>query len=86
MGPKLMNWCKPEQMGIKECGKMLERIQVLEDGRVPAKKASKKLEDRRTKEKNYEKRVSEACKQGRNGRCHGPTRIKESRQRKGAAG
>ena len=32
MGPKLMNCGKPEQMGTKECGKMLKRIQVLEDG------------------------------------------------------
>ena len=39
MGPKLMNCCKPEQVGTKEHGKMLKRIQVLEDGRVPAKKA-----------------------------------------------
>ena len=33
MGPKLMNCCKPEQMGTKEYDKMLKRIQVLEDGR-----------------------------------------------------
>ena len=30
---------KPEQMGTKECGKMMKRIQTLEDGRVPAKEA-----------------------------------------------
>ena len=41
MGPKLMNYCQPEQMGTKEYGKMSKRIQVLEDGRVPAKKAKK---------------------------------------------
>ena len=35
----MMNCCKPEQVGTKEPGKMLKRIQVLEDGRVPAKKA-----------------------------------------------
>ena len=34
MGPKLMNCCKPERVGTKEHGKMLKRIQVLEDGRV----------------------------------------------------
>ena len=34
-----MNCCKPEQVGTKEHGKMFKRIQVLEDGRVPAKKA-----------------------------------------------
>ena len=39
MGPKLMNYCMPEQVGTKECGKMLKRIQILEDGRVPAKEA-----------------------------------------------
>ena len=39
MGPKLMNCCRPERMGTKEYGKMLKRIQTLEDGRVPAKEA-----------------------------------------------
>ena len=39
MGPELMNCCKPEQMGTKEYGKMLPIIQLLEDGRVPAKEA-----------------------------------------------
>ena len=39
MGPKLMNCCKSKQVGTKECGKMLKRIQVLEDGRVLAKEA-----------------------------------------------
>ena len=37
MGPKVMNCCRQEQMGIKEFGKMLKRIQTLEEGRVPAK-------------------------------------------------
>ena len=37
MGPKVMNCCKPEQMGTKEFGRMLKRIQTLEEGRVPAK-------------------------------------------------
>ena len=36
MGPKLMNSCMPEQVSTKEHGKMLKRIQILEDGRVPA--------------------------------------------------
>ena len=35
-----MNCCKPEQVGTKEHGKMLKRIQILEDGRVPAKEAT----------------------------------------------
>ena len=34
-----MNRCKLEQVATKEYGKMLKRIQVLEDGRVPAKEA-----------------------------------------------
>ena len=62
MGPKLMNCCKPEQVRTKEYGKMLKRIQVLQDGRVPAKEASTwRIEGQ--KEKNYEKRASEASKQ-----------------------
>ena len=32
MGPKLLNCCRPEQVGTKEHGKMLKRIQILEDG------------------------------------------------------
>ena len=39
MGLKLMNCCKPELMGTKEYGKMLKRIQDLEDSGVPAKEA-----------------------------------------------
>ena len=41
MGPKLMNCCKPKQLGTKDHGKMLKRIQILENGRVPAKEAKK---------------------------------------------
>ena len=56
MGPKLMNCCKPEQVGTKEHGKMLKRIQVFEDGRVPAKEARNwKIEGQ--KEKNHEKSI-----------------------------
>ena len=32
MGPKLMNCCLAEPMGTQGYGKMLKRIQVLEDG------------------------------------------------------
>ena len=39
MGPKLVNCCKPDQMGTKEFGKMMKRIQTLEEGSVPAKEA-----------------------------------------------
>ena len=61
MGLKLMNCCKLEQMGTKEFGKMLKRIQTLEEGRVTAKE--EKLENRWRKEKNYEKGILEAVKQ-----------------------
>ena len=37
--PKGMNCRRPEQMGTKEYGKMLKRIQTFEDGRVLAKEA-----------------------------------------------
>ena len=40
MGPKLMNCCRPEQVDTKEFGKMVKRIQSLEEGRVPAKEAT----------------------------------------------
>ena len=36
MGPKMLNCCRPEQVGTTEYGKMLRRIQILEDGRDPA--------------------------------------------------
>ena len=39
MGPKLMNCCKPEPMGTQGHDKMLKRIQILEDGRIPAKES-----------------------------------------------
>ena len=39
MGPQLMDCCKLELVGTKEHGKMLKRIQILEDGRVPATEA-----------------------------------------------
>ena len=35
MGPKLTNCCKPEQVGTKECGNMLKRIQIFEEGSHP---------------------------------------------------
>ena len=41
MGSALMNCCKHEQAGTKEHGKMLKRIQILEDGRVSATEANK---------------------------------------------
>ena len=48
MGPTLMSCCRPEQVNTKEYGKVLKRIQILEDGRVPAKEANHgKSKDRR---------------------------------------
>ena len=48
MGPKLMNRCKPEKVGPKEYGKMLNRIQVLEEGSISAREAREcKIEGRR---------------------------------------
>ena len=48
MGPKLMNCCRAVQVSTKEHGKMLKRIQILEDGRVPAQEAKKgKLKDKK---------------------------------------
>ena len=39
MGPKLMSSCTPEQVGTKECCKMLNRIQVFGEGRIQVKEA-----------------------------------------------
>ena len=39
MGPKRTNCCRPEQMDTNEFVKIMKRIQILEEGRVPAKKA-----------------------------------------------
>ena len=62
MGPKLMHCCKPEEMGTKEFGRMLKRIQTLEEGRVPAKETkSWRIEGK--KEEKYEKGASEAFEQ-----------------------
>ena len=50
MRPKLMNCCEPEPMGTQAHGKMLKRIQVLDDGRVPAKEArSWRIEGQKTR-------------------------------------
>ena len=37
--PKLTNCCRPEQMDTKEFDEMMKRLQILEEGRVPAKEA-----------------------------------------------
>ena len=59
MGPKQINSCMPEPMGIQRCGKVTKRIQFLEEGRVSGKEAkSWRIEG----EKNHEKGISEAVK------------------------
>ena len=57
MRPKRTNCCRPEQMDTKEFGKMMKRIQILEEGTVPAREAKNQLENRGRKEKNNEKGV-----------------------------
>ena len=48
MGPKLMNCCRPEQVGTKEHGKMLKLVQVLEDGRILQRRQQiEKLKDKK---------------------------------------
>ena len=54
--PKLMKCCKSEQVGTKEHGQMLKRIQILEDGGIPAREARNwKIEG--TKKNNYKGRM-----------------------------
>ena len=58
MGPKLVNCCKPEQMGTKEFGKMMKIIQILEEGRVPAKETKNwriEGEKKNTTRKEYQR-------------------------------
>ena len=81
MGPQLTNCCRLEQMDTKEFGKMMKRIQIFEEGRVPSQRG-KELENRGRKEKNYKKGVKEAVKQFRNGRRNGAKRPVELGERK----
>ena len=81
MGPKLVNCYKPEQVGTKEYGKMLKRIQILEDGRVPTKEARNwKIEGQNTKIVRKEYKI--LLIGFRDGRIHGANRSMESRKRK----
>ena len=57
VGPQLMNCCKPEQVGTQEHGKMLKRIQALEDGRVPAKE--ERIQEIHGTERSVERRQRE---------------------------
>ena len=56
MGPKLRD-CKPEQPGTKEYGKMLKRIHILGDGRVPAKEGENWKTEGQKKEELREKSI-----------------------------
>ena len=61
MGPKWMNCCKPVQVGTNEYGKMLKRIQILEDGRVPVRGARNwRIEEK--KEEDYLAGIQKAVK------------------------
>ena len=47
MGPQLLNCCRPEQVGTKEHGKMLKRIQMLEDaGFQPKRQKTGRLKEK----------------------------------------
>ena len=51
-----------QRMGTKEFGKMMKRIQTLEEGSGPSPRG-KELENQKRKEKKFEKGVQEAVKQ-----------------------
>ena len=72
-------------MGTKEYGKMRKRIQVLEDGRVPAKEArSWRIggQKRRIMREEYQRLLNKFEMEG----FYGAKRIVESRLRRRAAG
>ena len=81
MGPKLTNCCRPEKMDTKEFGKMMKRIQILEEGGVPAKEA-KNWRIEGEKKRMTRKAKQEAVKQFRNGRIDGAKRLVELGNRK----
>ena len=51
--------CKPEQMDITELGKMLKRIQILEEGRVQPKR--QRTGESREKRKELRGRSIRSC-------------------------
>ena len=61
MEPKLMNCCKPEQVGTKEYGKIVKRIQVIEDGRIPAKEARNQAKEACVSLQEYEAESVSTC-------------------------
>ena len=67
MGPKPPCCCMPEPMGTKEFGKMVKRIQTLEEGRVPAKEAENWRSEGKKKEitrKEYQRLLNKFEKEG----------------------
>ena len=85
MGPKLMNCCKPEQMGTKEFDRMLKRIQTLEEGKVPAKETkSWRIEGKKKRitRKEHQRLLNKFDMEG----FMAQRRIVESRWRKCVAG
>ena len=62
MRPNMLKCCTPEQVGTKEHGTMIKRIQILEDGRVPAKEArdlEEKIRKRTITRKEYKRLINE---------------------------
>ena len=61
MEPKLVNCCRPEQMGTKEFGQTMKRIQTLEEGSLAAKETknwSIEGEKKRITRKEYQRLVN----------------------------
>ena len=86
MEPELMNCCKPEPTGAQGYGKMLNRIQVLEDGRVSAKEANIwriEGQKRRITRKEYQRLVNKFEMEGF---LYVAKRIVESFERKDPEG
>ena len=76
MGPKLINGCMPEQMGTKEFGKILKRIQTLKDGGVPAKE-TKNWRIEGEKKRFTRKENQRLLNKSENGRFNGVKRLVE---------
>ena len=66
MGPTMMNCCRPEQVNTKEHGKVSKRIQILEDGRVPAKEANHGKSDKKSRitRKEYQRLLNKFDMEG----------------------
>ena len=73
MGPKLMNCCKPEQMGTKERGNIIQNSRR----RQCASQGCKRLEDRRIKEKITRKEYERLVNKFEMERFNGSNRLVE---------